>query len=117
MVVPTGSGTETFILIGFMMGIGADFNFWRTTLCIYTRIKYDYLLQTLNASTDFCYVNFKGKDGHAGSSGSLGRILRVNILVGETFVWNDKFSFNGYESTGTNVLSASEQIALHAVEV
>ena len=38
----------------------------------------------------------------------------MNIQVGETYVFNDKFSFNGVEPTGTNVLSASEQIAIAA---
>ena len=36
------------------------------------------------------------------------------MSVNETFVWNDKFSFNGVEPTGTNVFSAAEQIAIAA---
>jgi hypothetical protein len=42
------------------------------------------------------------------------RIQKVNLQAGETFVWNDKFSFNGVEPTGTAVLSASEQVAIAA---
>ena len=35
----------------------------------------------------------------AGTTGQLVRILNVHIADGETFVWNDKFSFNGHEPT------------------
>ena len=114
MAVPTGSGTETLHSHWFYDVNSAQTLIFGAQHHIYTVLSMIICCRALNASTDFCYGNFKGKDGHAGSSGSLGRILRVNIPVGETFVWNDKFSFNGYESTGTNVLSASEQIALSA---
>ena len=68
----------------------------------------------MNAGTDYFYINFHGKDHHAGTSATTGRLLRQNIQIGETFTWNDKFVFNGYEATGTAVLSAAEQIAIAA---
>jgi hypothetical protein len=114
MALPTGGGTETLHSHWFYDVDGAQTLIFGAQHHVYTVLSIIICCRVLNASDDWCYINFDGKDGHAGTSGTNGRILRVNIPVGETFVWNDKFSFNGYESTGTNVLSASEQIALAA---
>ena len=114
MALPTGSGTETLHSHWFYDVNGVQTLIFGAQHHVYTVLSIVICCRVLNASDDFCYINFTGKDGHAGTSATAGRIVRTQIQVGETFVWNDKFSFNGYESTGTNVLSASEQIALAA---
>ena len=68
----------------------------------------------LNATTDFFNVILFGHDGHSGFSTEDFSIIKQNLQVGETYVWNDKFSFNGYEPSGTNVFTAAEQILIAA---
>jgi hypothetical protein len=79
---------------------------------IYTVLSIIIHCNALNATTDKGHLFLKGHDGHAGTSGAELTFASFNIPVGETFVFNDKFSFNGVEPTGTNVLSVSEQTAI-----
>ena len=46
------------------------------------------------------YINFIGWDSHVGESGVTSTMIIQNMAVNDTFVWNDKFSFNGTEPTG-----------------
>ena len=114
MALPTGGGTETLKSHWFYDVDGAQTLIFGVQHHVYTVMSVIICCRAVNAADDFCYINFKGKDHHAGTSGTNGRLLRTNIQVGETFTWNDKFVFNGFEPTGTNVLSASEQIAIAA---
>ena len=114
MALPTGGGTETLKSHWFYDVDGAQTLIFGVQHHVYTVMSVIICCRVLNAADDFCYINFKGKDHHAGTSGTNGRLLRVNIPVGDTFTWNDKFVFNGYEATGTAVLSAAEQIAIAA---
>jgi len=115
MALPTGSGTETIHSHSFN-----DVDAAQQKLIIgikhhvYTVMSMIVYCWVLNATTDKAHIYFKGHDGHAGVSGAIMILARFNIQVGETYVWNDKFSFNGAEPTGTNVFSASEQIAIAA---
>ena len=114
MALPTGSGTETLKSHYFNDVDAQQTLIFGVQHHVYTVISIIVCCRGLNAADDYFYINFKGHEGHAGASGATGRIIRQNLAVGSTFTWNDKFVFNGYEPTGTNVLSASEQIAIAA---
>ena len=111
MALPTGSGTETLHSHCFA---DVDAN---TTLIygaqhhVYTVLSFTCYCNALNAATDVGLLGLKHYDNHAGTSGATIYIARFTIGVGETYVWNDKFSFNGYEPSGTAVMSAAVQIA------
>ena len=114
MALPTGGGTET-LKSHYFNDVDADQTLiFGVQHHVYTVISIIVCCRALNATTDYFYINFKGHEGHAGASAATGRIIRQNLAVGDTFTWNDKFVFNGYEPTGTNVLSAAEQIAIAA---
>ena len=83
---------------------------------IYTVLSVIIHCNVLNATTDKCYLKFQGMDLHAtGGSGTVGHLATINMQVGETYVWNDKFSFNGTQPSGAdNVMSADVQIAVAA---
>ena len=51
----------------------------------------------LATSTNKMYFNLRGYDCKAGTTAQNILWLSASPAVGETFVWNDKFSFNGYE--------------------
>ena len=114
MAVPTGSGTETLHSALFhdvdnlqVLILGVQYH-------VYTVMSIIVYANVLNATTDVGTIGLVAHDGHAGSTTANIRIARFNIQVDESFVWNDKFSFNGAEPTGTNVFSAAEQIAIAA---
>lgn len=66
---------------------------------IYTVLSIIVCCRALDATTDTAQCYLLGYDSHAGNSAQTIHIFTQNIQVNETFVWNDKFSFNGTEPT------------------
>jgi len=70
---------------------------------IYTVLSIIIIPDSLQASGNIFYLKLLGYDAlEGGSAGSAETISIANIAftaAGETFVWNDKFSFNGHEPT------------------
>ena len=114
MAVPTGSGTETLHSHLFSDVDANQDLIFGVQHHVYTVLSILCYCGALNATTDVLQLQLKGHDGHGGGSDQTIRFAQFNIQVGETAVWNDKFIFNGYEPSGTNVLDASEQIAIAA---
>ena len=73
---------------------------------------------SLAATTDYAFLQIVGWDAHDGTSGATQRIFKQNIPANSTFVWNDKFTFNGTEPTGISGASGSvaHQTAIAAQE-
>jgi hypothetical protein len=114
MAVPTGSGTET-LHSHFFQDVDADQTLiFGVQYHVYTVLSIIIYCNALNATTNEQVLRFKGHDGHAGVSSANMIFAKFPLGVGETYVWNDKFSFNGAEQAGTNVLDAAEQIAIAA---
>ena len=115
MALPTGSGTETLHAHSFQ-DIDAD----QTLIFglqhhVYTVLSIIVYCNALNATSDIFALGFVGYDGHAGASGVTTNFVNHSLQVGETFVWNDKFSFNGVEpTTSSTVLSAAQQVQIAA---
>ena len=51
------------------------------------------------SGTEKGYFTLYGYDSKAGDTNQRHILAVIDIAVNETFVWNDKFSFNGYEPT------------------
>lgn len=64
--------------------------------------------------TDVVFVYLTGYDGHAGASAQVMNIFQTNLDVGQTFIWNNKFAFNGTEPDSTAVFSAAVQTLIAA---
>ena len=115
MAVPTGSGTETLHSHLFENVDATQTLIFGLQHHVYTVLSIIVYCEVLNATTDFGYLQLKGYEAHATSgSGSTMIFARFNIQVGETYVWNDKFSFNGTEPSGTAVLTAAVQLLIAA---
>ena len=110
MAVPTGSGTETLHAHSFEDVDAAQTLIYGVQHHVYTVLSIIVYCNALDAITDVGYINIKTYDNHGGASGQTMSIAKFNIQAGETYVWNDKFSFNGYEPSGTAVMSAAVQI-------
>ena len=104
MALPTGSGTETLHSHLFQdadnAGGGRQTLIFGVQHHVYTVLSIIVYCHALDLTTDVGVIQMKGYDNHGGASGQTMSIARFNIQVGETFVWNDKFSFNGTEPTG-----------------
>ena len=116
MAVPTGSGTETLHSHLMENVDAAQTLIYGAQHHVYTVMSIIVYCEVLNATTDYGYLQTKGYGAHysSGQTGMTMRFARFNIQVGETYVWNDKFSFNGYEPSGTAILSAAVQILIAA---
>ena len=115
MAVPTGSGTETLHSHLFENVDATQTLIFGLQHHVYTVLSIVVYCEVLNATTDFGYLQLKGYEAHATSgSGSTMIFARFNPQVGETYVWNDKFSFNGTEPSGTAVLTAAVQLLIAA---
>ncbi len=116
MAIPTGSGTETL-----HTHIFKDVDATQTLILgaqhhTYSVISLTVLCNVLDATADTFTISLIGWDSHAGASAQTMEICRGNPQVGETFIWNDRFSFFGYEPTGISGAfgNAAYQIALAA---
>ena len=115
MAVPTGSGTETLHSHLFEDVDATQTLIFGLQHHVYTVLSVIVYCEVLNATTDFGYLQLKGYEAHDTSgSGSTMIFARFNPQVGETYVWNDKFSFNGTEPSGTAALTAAVQILIAA---
>ena len=111
MAVPIGSGTETLHSHFFEDVDATQTLIYGAQHHVYTVLSVIVYCEALNATTDFGYLQMKTYDNHSASgTGSTMILARFNPQAGETYVWNDKFSFNGYEPSGTAVMSAAVQI-------
>ena len=64
---------------------------------IYTVLSLIVCARALDSTTDTAQLYLTGYDSHTGASAQNIHIFTQCIQVDETFVWNDKFSFNGFE--------------------
>ena len=66
---------------------------------IYTVLSVICFAQGLNANTDYITMYLQGYDSVAGTTDQPIYIFQQDMSVAQTYVWNDKFSFNGTEPT------------------
>jgi hypothetical protein len=66
---------------------------------IYTVLSIIVYAQGVNADTDWIRCYLLGYDSLGGTTAQDTNIFRQDMSLNQTFVWNDKFSFNGYEPT------------------
>jgi hypothetical protein len=64
---------------------------------IYTIISITVHAVSLAAVSDRMEIRLDGYDCKAGTTGRSMTLAKLNVQAGETFVWNNKFSFNGAE--------------------
>ena len=98
MAVSRGSGTEIIRSAFF-----EDVNNTNRVLIqgvqhhIYTVLSIIVHADALNAAGDYIRAFINGYDALGGTTNSRCYIFKEEMTVPQTFVFNDKFSFNGYE--------------------
>ena len=66
---------------------------------IYTVLSVICFATALNADTDWITMRLTGYDSVGGTTAQEIYIFQQDMSVKQTYVWNDKFSFNGHEPT------------------
>ena len=96
MAIARGAGTEIIRSAMFedVAGVGTKDLIIGEQHHIYTVLSV--VMYTVNAG-GYINLNVTGYDSNGGTTAQEIVLLSRTIVAGETFVWNDKFSFNGYE--------------------
>lgn len=110
MALPTGSGTETIHSALFEDIISTPVDLITGVQHhVYTVLSVIVCVQAVHASANQITFNLVGYDSKAGASGETITLAVWDGVLNETFVWNDKFSFNGYEpSSNTQAARAAQ---------
>ena len=66
---------------------------------IYTVLSIVVFCAAVQATGNQINVQITGYDSKAGTTAQVIKLFRWQAVDNDTFVWNDKFSFNGYEPT------------------
>ena len=101
MAIARGAGTEIIRTAHFgtvdstptQMIIGVQHH-------IYTVLSIVVMATSVQANGNYVDVYFDAFDSKGAASAADIKIFRQAMNASETFVWNDKFSFNGHEPTG-----------------
>ena len=97
MAISRGSGTEIIRCASFEeVGVTARKLIIGVQHHIYTVLTIIIQGRT-RSGTEKGYLNLHGYDTIGGDTNVQMPLIITDIAVGETFVWNDKISFNGYE--------------------
>ena len=98
MAIDRGSGTEILRSAHF-----EDVNSTNQLLIvgvqhhIYTVLSVIVQCRTLATAGNYIRMGVHGYDSKGGTTNQDIYIFQQDMQVGQTFVWNDKFSFNGFE--------------------
>ena len=116
MAISRGAGTEILRCASFEDIDAAQALIIGEQHHIYTVLSIVVYCAALDATTDTAQCYLTGYDSHEGTSAQNMWIFTANIQVDQTFVWNDKFSFNGCEpadfaSGGLTVTADQDKLA------
>ena len=64
---------------------------------IYTVLSIVVMAETIQAAGNYVKLGIDGYGTTAGSTNQRIQIFQQDMTLNQTFVWNDKFSFNGHE--------------------
>tara|TARA_R110002020_G_scaffold313381_1_gene528639 strand:- start:70 stop:519 length:450 start_codon:yes stop_codon:yes gene_type:complete len=115
MAISRGAGTEIIRSAHFEdIDSTAQYLIFGVQHHIYTVLSIIVYPIALQATTNKFYATITGYDARAGTTNQDILLFRCNPQVGETFVWNDKYSFNGHEPTdyGSGDLTIVKQDAI-----
>jgi len=113
MAIARGAGTEIIRTAHFQDVAGAD-SYHDLIIGeqhhIYTVLSVIMSCVALHTATDYFRLEILGYDSFEDGTGSVIQLMRQIVEENKTFVWNDKFSFNGCEpSTFTEPLSTTTE--------
>ena len=100
MAIARGAGTEIIrsVLLEHVNATGRNL-IYGVQHHIYTVLSVTANAVAVNADGDYVWCYLVGYDSKGGTTGQVFNIFQNDMSVAQTYVWNDKFSFNGNEPT------------------
>ena len=101
MAIARGAGTEIIRSAHFhdIDGTAAHKLIFGVQHHVYTVLSVIVHCVSIQAVTNIIDLCILGYDAKGGSTSVSHKIFRQHIAAGDTFVWNDKVSFNGHDPT------------------
>ncbi len=99
MAIARGAGTEIIRCHNFTAVNGNQKLIIGEQHHIYTVLSIIVYAQAVSASGNFIQGRILGYDSLTGTTAEDFYLFKHDMSVPQTFVWNDKFSFNGHEPT------------------
>ena len=100
MAIARGAGTEIIRSASFAaVNSTARAMIFGVQHHIYTVLSIICYAQGLNADTDYITAYLQGYDSVGGTTNQGIYLFEQDMSAKQTYVWNDKFSFNGHEPT------------------
>ena len=115
MAISRGAGTEIIRTAHFEdVDSTAEVLIFGVQHHIYTVLSVVIFANSVNADGNFCQLYLLGYDTGAGTTAQNIFIMDNDFQARQTFIWNDKFSFNGHEPTdfGGGIDSIAKQDAI-----
>ncbi len=98
MAIARGAGTEIIRSVHLEeLGDSVEEVIFGVQHHIYTVLSIIVHAGGLNADTDWIHCYLEGYDTAAGATAQCFDIFKQDMSVAQTYVWNDKFSFMGFE--------------------
>ena len=116
MALDVSAGTETLHAYSFGLLDGTQDLIFGAQHHIYTVLSVISYCVALGSASDTAQIAILGNNNHITGTAQSMILAKWTVVVAETFVWNDKFSFNGFEpATYTEPLSTNaEQLIIAA---
>ena len=100
MAISRGAGTEIIRSALFKdIDNGGSFLIFGEQHHIYTVLSIIIYCESAAAVGNLIHFFVSGYDSENGTTAQTVKLLQHKLVTGETFVWNDRFSFNGHEPT------------------
>ena len=116
MALDVSAGTETLHAYSFGLLDGAQALIFGAQHHIYTVLSIISYCSGIGTAGDTATIQILGNNNHITGTAQTMIIAKYIVVATETFVWNDKFSFNGFETdTYTEPLNTNaEQLIIAA---
>ena len=117
MALSVAAGTETLHALSFGDADATQDLIVGAVHHIYTVLSTFVYSISIGTAGDTYQLAILGNGNHAGGTAHLMIIAKVVAVAGETFILNDKFSFNGFETaTYTEPLNTNAEQLLQAAQ-
>jgi hypothetical protein len=117
MALSVAAGTET--LHGYSFGLldGTQDLIFGAQHHIYTVLSIIAFCRAIGAASDTATIQILGNNNHITGTAQTMKIANYVCVANETFVFNDKFSFNGFETAAyTEPLDTNAEQLLQAAQ-
>ena len=117
MALDVSAGTETLHAYSFGLLDGTQDLIFGAQHHIYTVLSIIAFCRAIGAASDTATIQILGNNNHITGTAQTMKIANYVCVANETFIFNDKFSFNGFETAAyTEPLNTNAEQLLQAAQ-